>query len=1150
MARNNGAFGAEEEDYEGPEKYNSMILSQLVPEEYLFDPHNAEPTLDTLRAAAIEYAGENANNTNLRTSVGIGKEDEMTQQQASEALKTLLNAAETDVNIHMARVKAVLAQNPKLLDSYSKFTDPEIQARTQRLEEMQKQRQQLNNEAGDIYKSLGESVDMSSPSKQKRENLSQSHVLEKRLQSWEKALQYYIYANDNDKNSDNNRHLSLAAANAKQLTMIQLLQHISLTSKNEDEETLTNALSKASQMTSAELERSSKLLQDAVEEASDTFQSYHIHLIAHSVAAQTTLKKTGDVQAKFLHHGKEALRIGQALEIAEAKRRQSEKASVLLRRWWMMENLAEQEELSGEEIRVQEEVRGNLPSSSCRMDPLFTRRENGLEAAKTLKSLRTVVKCRSSESKAVTGMDSNDAEAVKAAHKFEATSKLIMRTSAALESRLLNEFSEIYSLGGTYDFSTALAPKRVGKLNWLELREIAEALMSFDSGRSLHKRYVGLVVSLKFPELFHIENTDEVSQESKSLDEDMDSTRSKLSLLFHRVYEVCSEEFQLIAHVFGSQLPQHLKGKSANGPERSNAFPQTFSVQIARSLLQRLISDPETGIQTRINKLLESIDQQGDFDSGAKKLDTFVVIHEKAAGLFHLLKEAAQNMWTGGRPPIIGEEKDSVDNSAYSSNAQSVSALIQFLATQEMTLSSGQRKGYLNLELRLLHHHCCANLDRNGGKLGKPVRSKEDSVRNSVGSGGLSDFRAPIIPLDQDHIRRNGFVALLNGPLKQSVLRQPLIHATDSLARARLMFGSGVGGGEGLDSTARVVSTIFAQMCNFYGPSYLYPIIDSLGKMLDKNPPNSPPQMPFDEKLPPHNLGVHGNFWIAIERIHSAAKSFDRELWAENRTGSVRVWEILVQTRSQTSLTLGKDRRVRFFQELEERGEAIILRALDTLSAHIHWILISGGEVAAVKSSTTNRRDGPYAMPSGTIVDSTSSPAVKALTFCLRSQFVHVQSALTPESLSAFWTALSRRVYDILVARLLQNYKVSTFGAVLLSRDVEALRSVCMLAGTEHHHWDVLRELVTLYMTPPDPLKTMLVGADGDINSGKGMFGRVGKEQSIVFMSRRVDYRYRLNQGWKKSQWVKDLLDSLGINDPTDGRVNIANYAAENIKPI
>jgi hypothetical protein len=49
-------------------------------------------------------------------------------------------------------------------------------------------------------------------------------------------------------------------------------------------------------------------------------------------------------------------------------------------------------------------------------------------------------------------------------------------------------------------------------------------------------------------------------------------------------------------------------------------------------------------LQARINDLLESIDRRGDFDAGTKKLDTFVVIHEKAAGLFTMLKESAQSM--------------------------------------------------------------------------------------------------------------------------------------------------------------------------------------------------------------------------------------------------------------------------------------------------------------------------------------------------------------------------------------------------------------------------------------------------------------------------------------------------------------------------
>mmetsp|Transcript_5469 Transcript_5469/g.10413 ORF Transcript_5469/g.10413 Transcript_5469/m.10413 type:complete len:1197 (-) Transcript_5469:243-3833(-) len=1169
---------------------NSMILSQLVPEEYLFDPLNAEPTLDNLREAAGQYSqpkslfrDDSIDHDDDNNNANDDHDNDGKRTDENKALKELLHSAEKDVLVHLSRVKAVVAQDPKLLETYRRDLDPEIVSRRQRLEEMQEQRQELSGQIQSILNGLTESMDMNSPSKQQQqqkeqqqqgqEGFTKASMVERRLLSWERALELYIYdsgqngalvgdSKDGDQRHENVVVVSAASAtsatttntSAKNLTMNQLLQHLCLASISDDEETLTQELLQASKMTSMHLERTSKLLEDAMEETAHMFQSYHIHLIAHSVAAQTNLKKTGEIQNKFLNHGKEALKIGHALELEEGKRYQSEYASLLLKRWWMMENLAEQEKTSGETIQVHEEVWGVIPSSSCKLDPLFTRKENSLEAAKTLKSLRTIVKCRSNVAKNDSSGNDGTNDPTLATKRFELTGRLIQRTSAELEQRLLNTFSEIYSAGGTYDFSSTLAGKRPGRLNWIMLREVSEALMSFDSGRSLLKRYVALVVSIKFPELYSREEDDNdvESVEEKSAEEDIDGTRSKLSSLFHRVCEVCTEEFKLIAHVFSTSLPQHLQESTVSSTKPKNvvssrsSFPESFPLQVARALINRLISDPNNGMQAHINGLLESIDRRGDFDSGAKKLDTFVVVHEKAAGLFHLLKEAAQKMW-GGIHDSIGSSGFSDSSDGHMFNLQSISSLIQFLKTQEMALSNSQRQGYLNLELRLLHHHCCATLDRSGGKLLGPIRTKEDSVRNSVLPGGLSDYRAPIMPLDQDRIRKKGFATLLNGLLKQSTLRQPLIHATDSLARARLMFGSGSGGGANVNSTARVVSTIFSQMCNFYGPSYLYPIVDSLGTMLATTAPNTPPSLPFDETLPPHDLGVDGNFWIIIERIHSAAKSFDRELWAENRTGSVRVWEILVQTRSQTSLTLGKERRVRFFQELEERGEAVILRALDTLSAHIHWILVIGGE-ASSRTNTGNRsRDGPYAVPSGSILDSTNSLAVKALTYCLRSQFVHVQAALTPQSLSAFWTALSRRVYDILVARLLQHYKVSTFGAVVLSRDVEALRSVCMLAGNDHRHWDTLRELLTLYMTPPDSLKTMLVGADGDTNSGKGMFGRVGKDQSIVFMSRRVDYRYRTNQGWKKSQWVKELLEELGVNDPTDGRVNIANYAAENI---
>jgi Exocyst complex component Sec10 len=186
---------------------------------------------------------------------------------------------------------------------------------------------------------------------------------------------------------------------------------------------------------------------------------------------------------------------------------------------------------------------------------------------------------------------------------------------------------------------------------------------------------------------------------------------------------------------------------------------------------------------------------------------------------------------------------------------------------------------------------------------------------------------------------------------------------------------------------------------------------------------------------------------------------------------------------------------------------------------------------------------GPYAIPAGASLETPNSPAVKGLAYCLRVQFVHIQAALSPQSLANFWTALSMRLYDILVARLLQYYYVSTVGAVILSRDVDALRSVAMLAGTEHSHWDVLRELLTLYMTPPDAIKALLTGpSEGEV--AKGLFARYGKDKSIVFLSRRNDYRYKTTAGLKKSGWVTEMLNDLRVTDPTDGKINIGLFSA------
>ena len=662
----------------------------------------------------------------------------------------------------------------------------------------------------------------------------------------------------------------------------------------QDDEHL-EALSQATQLCATLADETTTAVRDATASMSESEETYQIRLEAHTLLVNRAAEQAETIEEQFRTNGNSALRIGQQLEMAEAKKRQCDTASLLIRQWWMMENLAEQEKLTGETLQVEDEIGGKLPSSSCRMDPLFTRAENSLEAARALKALRTVVRSRGTSA-------SGGLLDPASKNRFDVTSRLIQRTSAALEHRLIQSFSEIYTNGGTYDFTSPEAASRHGKLNWIELRNLAMASAFFDGGRGLHKRYVQLVVTSRLPEFFekphrYVDDTEDhdgqEGDDNVEVEEqhDVESMQQKM-ILFHRVCEVCTAEFQLIANVFSP--PPSARDAMYDVSSLSDAIPY----QVARVLLQFVISDPDNGLQARINDLLESIGKRGDFEAGSKKLDTFVVIHEKAAGLFTMLKDAAQSM-------LLTADKKGVNGDRGDGNAQSVASLVQFLSTQEKSFSSSHRNGYLNLELRLLHHECCSCLDRTGMKLVMPKSKKTImSRRNNPSTKQTTEtatYEAPSMPLDKPYLKKIGFAGLLNGPLKQSVLRQPLMYATDSLARARLMFGVGHGGIGDMD-TARVITGMFSQMCMFYGQSFLYPIVEVLGDLLDTTPPSAPPNLPFDENSPAPDLGVDGSFWVGISRVHSAAKSFDREIWAEQRVGSERVWEILSATGSHTSM--------------------------------------------------------------------------------------------------------------------------------------------------------------------------------------------------------------------------------------------------------
>jgi hypothetical protein len=57
-------------------------------------------------------------------------------------------------------------------------------------------------------------------------------------------------------------------------------------------------------------------------------------------------------------------------------------------------------------------------------------------------------------------------------------------------------------------------------------------------------------------------------------------------------------------------------------------------------------------------------------------------------------------------------------------------------------------------------------------------------------------------------------------------------------------------------------------------------------------------------------------------------------------------------------MAIAKDCRVRFFRDLEEKGEIAIQSALDTIGSHMFWLLVLGGEsVTASSGSSGNRQN-------------------------------------------------------------------------------------------------------------------------------------------------------------------------------------------------
>lgn len=100
-----------------------------------------------------------------------------------EELDALLEAAQRDVRLHQARIRAALHNNPALLASYDFSQDPAHVARQERKKERIAVVENLSKQAQTILKELDE----------EKKNLTPAERTQVKLARWQRALELYVY---------------------------------------------------------------------------------------------------------------------------------------------------------------------------------------------------------------------------------------------------------------------------------------------------------------------------------------------------------------------------------------------------------------------------------------------------------------------------------------------------------------------------------------------------------------------------------------------------------------------------------------------------------------------------------------------------------------------------------------------------------------------------------------------------------------------------------------------------------------------------------------------------------------------------------------------------------------------------------------------
>jgi hypothetical protein len=167
------------------------LVYDQIPQEYIFDPVNAEPILYYLpKAMALANATSTDDYQRKSSDKSSGRKGTSATANASGIkfpnFRLLLSAAEDDIRLHRARVQAGKAHDASLLRSYKIETDITWLARQQRLNERMLMLSKLDTEREIILNELRQESTV--------RGLTTAEKTQVQLARWQRALELFVYS--------------------------------------------------------------------------------------------------------------------------------------------------------------------------------------------------------------------------------------------------------------------------------------------------------------------------------------------------------------------------------------------------------------------------------------------------------------------------------------------------------------------------------------------------------------------------------------------------------------------------------------------------------------------------------------------------------------------------------------------------------------------------------------------------------------------------------------------------------------------------------------------------------------------------------------------------------------------------------------------